>query len=144
MVVGRTPTPLQQALLRRQQVAAQQLAAAQQRAALAAQQRAAALAARQAVGTRPTTAQAAFGGDKPPLPSTSWTWWQQNTALGRLPKTNATQAPALLARAGFVQSGGRYVHPDGSWASIAGGRLALGWKGYTLGELPYNNRFSAR
>ena len=81
---------------------------------------------------------------RPPLPSTTWDWWAQNTALGKLPRTTAAAAPAQLARLGFANNGAQWVHPDGSWATVSGGRLALGWKGYTLGQLPFNNRTSAR
>ena len=38
-------------------------------------------------------------------------------------------------RQGFVDVGGTYVHSDGSWVSYAGGRIAVGWKGYALNEL---------
>ena len=36
---------------------------------------------------------------------------------------------------GFVDLGGVYWHADGSWVSYAGGRIAVGWKGYPLNEL---------
>jgi hypothetical protein len=81
---------------------------------------------------------------RPPLPNASnWAWWQQNTALGRVPLlSSAAQAQQVCPGLGFTLHGQEYWHADGSWVSMAGGRISLGWKGYKLGELPYNNRTS--
>lgn len=81
---------------------------------------------------------------RPPLPDrSSWAWWQQNTALGRLPiMSSPSQAQQQCPALGFSLHGQEWWHPDGSWVSVAGGRIRVGWKGYSLGELPYNNRTS--
>ena len=80
---------------------------------------------------------------RPPLPSNTWQWWRDNTALGQLPRINSATAASTLPSYGFTQSNGAWVHPDGSWAKAdAYGSISVGWKGYTLGELPYNERFS--
>jgi predicted GNAT family acetyltransferase len=52
---------------------------------------------------------------------------------------NAQTAPAVCTRAGFVQSGSTWIHPDGSWVAINAGRVSVGWKGHSLQELPYRN-----
>lgn len=82
---------------------------------------------------------------RPPLPGNGqWAWWQQNTALGRVPLLgSASQIPGSVAPLGFTQHGNEWWHPDGSWVASNGGGVSLGWKGYRLGELPYNNRTSS-
>jgi hypothetical protein len=40
---------------------------------------------------------------------------------------------------GFAQIGNEWWHPDGSWVNFQVSP-PLGWKGYNLGNLPYNNR----
>jgi hypothetical protein len=77
---------------------------------------------------------------RPPLPdATSWIYWQQNMAIGRLPILSGEHTDVLVLDAvGFVQMDNEWWHEDGSWVKLEG-PLALGWKGYHLGELPYNN-----
>lgn len=81
------------------------------------------------------------------LPSSTWPWYQQNTALGKLPiMADAATARTELSARGFTSrtygATERWAHPDGSYVDITGGRLALGWQQWTLGQLPYNNRTS--
>jgi hypothetical protein len=77
---------------------------------------------------------------RPPLPDANrWAYWQQNTALGKLPiLSGRPEDMAALAATGFVQVDDDWLHVDGSWVNF---RMSppLGWKGYHLGELPYNN-----
>ncbi|MBI5507725.1 MAG: hypothetical protein HY903_03115 [Deltaproteobacteria bacterium] len=76
------------------------------------------------------------------LPSNTWSWWQQNTALGRLPIIgNDSNGRAVLEQAGFRKvsaAGGveRWQHKDGSWAELDGG-VRCGWQKWELGELPF-------
>jgi hypothetical protein len=78
---------------------------------------------------------------KPPLPdANNWAFWQQNMAIGKLPILSGSQADlATLASLGFAQIGNEWWHPDGSWVNFQVSP-PLGWKGYNLGNLPYNNR----
>lgn len=86
---------------------------------------------------------------KPDIEQKGWAWFTKNTALGKVPMIDAGAAgKAILAKKGFVptsRSGGveQWVHPDGSWFKLNGGgypAITCGWKGYELGELPYNRR----
>jgi hypothetical protein len=70
-------------------------------------------------------------------PSGSWSWYVQNTALGQLP---LYPSAAVLRSHGFVQRGGMWRHPDGSYTD---GSSRFGWQKWTLGQLPYNGRVSA-
>jgi hypothetical protein len=78
---------------------------------------------------------------RPPLPdATGWAYWQQNVAIGKLPiLSGRPEDMATLASLGFVMVGSEWLHPDGTWVNFQQ-RPPLGWKGYHLGELPYNNR----
>lgn len=83
---------------------------------------------------------------RPALPNTSdWAWWKSNMAIGKLPLLGGGNANDLqaLRSLGFVQIGAEWWHPDGSWVDF-GQRPPLGWKGYHLGQLPYNNRTPGR
>jgi hypothetical protein len=53
---------------------------------------------------------------------------------------NSANVASTCASHGYVQSGSMWVHADGSWASVSGGRVSVGWKGYSLQELPYRNQ----
>lgn len=57
-------------------------------------------------------------------------------ALAKIGRVNSATAAAACARAGFVQVGDTWVHPDGSWVAVRGA-ISVGWKGYPLAELPY-------
>lgn len=81
---------------------------------------------------------------RPDISGRSWSWFQANTALASVPRmSSASEAPAECGSRGFVLIGQTWWHKDGSWVDTSGGRIAVGWKGYRLGQLPYNNRFSA-
>lgn len=81
-----------------------------------------------------------------------WDWYMQHTALGRTPLLKDDAATReTLATIGYekgVDAQGReqWKHPDSSYATFAGttemGSLIveLGYNGWTLGELPFNNR----
>ena len=53
---------------------------------------------------------------------------------------NSANVASTCASHGYEQSGSMWVHADGSWASVSGGRVSVGWKGYSLQELPYRNQ----
>jgi hypothetical protein len=79
---------------------------------------------------------------KPALPhASSWAHWQANFAIGKLPLLSSAQNDANTLRTlGFIQlAPNEFWHPDGSWVDF-GKSPPLGWKGYHLGQLPYNNR----
>jgi hypothetical protein len=78
---------------------------------------------------------------RPPLPSAKdWSYWERNTAIGKLPMLSGKLTDLLiLDAAGFVLTADEWWHPDGSWVCFQQ-RPPLGWKGYHLGDLPYNNR----
>lgn len=63
----------------------------------------------------------------------------KTTALGRSPMmmtgNAATWGPRLRAL-GFIQSGNRFAHGDGSLVDFSGGRAALSYNGTPLGRLP--------
>lgn len=60
-------------------------------------------------------------------------------ALANIGFVDAHGAASTCARAGFAQVGSTWIHPDGSWVNVAGGRVSVGWKGHPLEKLPYSN-----
>jgi hypothetical protein len=80
---------------------------------------------------------------KPKIDDKRWAWFKKNTALGKTPVIAAdAHGRATLQRKGYVLSsrhGGSesWVHPDGSWFKLAGYSVSCGWKGFALGQLPF-------
>ena len=58
-------------------------------------------------------------------------------AIAQIGMVNASTAPGICQRHGFVQSGSTWVHGDGTWVDCTNGVCRVGWKGYNLNELPY-------
>jgi len=57
-------------------------------------------------------------------------------AVATIGIVSVNNAAAACAAAGFVQIGNTWIHPDGSWVRT-GGAVTVGWKGYHLQQLPY-------
>jgi hypothetical protein len=87
-------------------------------------------AAAQAVGS--TASSTGSDTSRPGVPSS-----MRGYAIAQIGIVNSGST-GTLSRAGFVQTGSRWVHPDGSWVSFSGG-TSVGWRGYSLAELPYSN-----
>lgn len=62
----------------------------------------------------------------------------RGTGIANVGIVNYATPPAHFTSNGFLSDGrGTWVHPDGSWVSTQ--PFAVGWKGYSLSELPYSN-----
>ena len=81
--------------------------------------------------------------ERPDIERRSWSWFKAHTQLGKTPVLQDDGWGRInLMRLGYVSHGrshGRetFVHPDGSWFKLASGSVSCGWKGYNLGELPF-------
>jgi hypothetical protein len=82
----------------------------------------------------------------PDIARKGWAWFTKNTALGKVPMIDSGAAGKMvLMKKGFVPTNRRdgvetWVHPDGSWFKLHDGYggITCGWKGFELGDLPYN------
>lgn len=95
-------------------------------------QQAAAAAAQPAPQAPVSSGAVAIDRSRPPVPASMIGYGIQRIGI-----VNAQTAPGNCLRNGFTQNGSTFVHPDGSWVVVTGGRVQVGWKGYCLAELPY-------
>jgi hypothetical protein len=72
----------------------------------------------------------AFDSSKPPLPGS-----MRGYGIANIGIVNMRNVHTQCTAHGFANNGSSYVHQDGSWVSYANGSIAVGWKGYSLGEM---------
>jgi hypothetical protein len=71
--------------------------------------------------------------ERPPVPRS-----MKSRAIAKLGRVGSNDAARLCKQAGFEKAGKIWIHEDGSWVKVDQGYVTVGWKGYTLDDLPYH------
>jgi hypothetical protein len=73
-------------------------------------------------------------GETPAIPGS-----MRSYAIAKIGIVNSANVASVCTRAGFLQIGSTWIHPDGSWVKTSSYAISVGWKGHPLQSLPYAN-----